>query len=69
MIEVSKDPRFGETHALILFETPQDALRAIEGGVPIKTLTLDQWLTQQVKQWSTTFCLWTKMTLLHLKNA
>ena len=23
---------------LILFETPQDALRAIEGGVPIKTL-------------------------------
>ena len=34
LIEVSKDPRFGETHALILFETPQDALRAIEGGVP-----------------------------------
>ena len=35
-----KDPRFGETHALILFETPQDALRAIEGGVPIKTLNV-----------------------------
>jgi len=25
---------------LILFETPQDALRAIEGGVPIKTLNI-----------------------------
>ena len=38
--DVAKDPRFGETHALILFETPQDALRAIEGGVPIKTLNV-----------------------------
>ena len=37
---VAKDPRFGGTHALILFETPQDALRAIEGGVPIKTLNV-----------------------------
>ena len=36
LIDVAKDPRFGNTHALILFETPQDALRAIEGGVPIK---------------------------------
>ncbi len=26
----AKDPRFGNTHALILFETPQDTLRAIE---------------------------------------
>ncbi len=26
LIEVSKDPRFGNTHALILFETPQEAL-------------------------------------------
>ena len=40
MIDVAKDPRFGDTHALILFETPQDALRAIEGGVPIKTLNV-----------------------------
>ena len=40
LIAVAKDPRFGETHALILFETPQDALRAIEGGVPIKTLNV-----------------------------
>jgi len=35
LIAVSKD-----THALILFETPQDALRAVEGGVPIKTLNV-----------------------------
>lgn len=40
LIAVSKDPRFGKTHALILFETPQDALRAIEGGVPIKELNV-----------------------------
>ena len=40
LIAVSKDPRFGNTHALILFETPQDALRAIEGGVPIKELNV-----------------------------
>ena len=40
LIDVAKDPRFGDTHTLILFETPQDALRAIEGGVPIKTLNV-----------------------------
>ncbi|WP_165213190.1 PTS sugar transporter subunit IIB [Streptococcus tangpeifui] len=40
LIEASKDPRFGNTHALVLFETPQDALRAIEGGVPIKELNI-----------------------------
>lgn len=40
LIDVAKDPRFGNTHALILFETPQDALRAVEGGVPIKTLNV-----------------------------
>lgn len=40
MIKVAKDPRFGNTHALLLFETPQDALRAIEGGVDIKELNL-----------------------------
>ena len=38
--EIAKDPRFGNTHAMLLFETPQDALRAIEGGVPIKKLNL-----------------------------
>ena len=40
LIAVAKDPRFGNTHALILFETPQDALRAVEGGVNIKTLNV-----------------------------
>lgn len=40
MIEVAKDPRFGDTKALLLFETPEDALRAIDGGVPIKTLNI-----------------------------
>lgn len=40
IIEVAHDPRFGATKALLLFETPQDALRAIEGGVPIKELNL-----------------------------
>ena len=40
MIEVAKDPRFGDTKALLLFETPQDALATIEGGVPIETLNV-----------------------------
>ncbi|MDD4508069.1 MAG: PTS sugar transporter subunit IIB [Eubacteriaceae bacterium] len=40
MIEVAKDPRFGNTKALLLFETPQDALRAIEGGVDLKELNI-----------------------------
>lgn len=40
MIEVAKDPRFGNTHALLLFENPQDALRVVEGGVPIHSLNV-----------------------------
>ena len=40
MIEVAKDPRFGETKAMLLFETPQDVLKAIEGGVDIKEINL-----------------------------
>lgn len=40
LIEISKDPRFGGTHALILFETPQEALEAIEGGVEIPELNV-----------------------------
>lgn len=40
MIEVAKDPRFGTTKAMLLFETPQDALLAIEGGVDIKELNI-----------------------------
>ena len=40
MIEVAKDPRFGATKEMVLFETTQDALKAIEGGVDIKTLNV-----------------------------
>ena len=36
MIEVSKDPRFGNTKALLLFENPEDVLRVVEGGVDIQ---------------------------------
>lgn len=40
MIEVAKDPRFGATKAMLLFETPQDALRTIEGGADIKEINM-----------------------------
>ena len=40
MIEVSKDPRFGATHVFLLFETPQDLLRCIEGGMDIKKVNI-----------------------------
>lgn len=40
MIEVAHDPRFGATKAMLLFETPQDLLRAVEGGVDIKKVNL-----------------------------
>ena len=40
MEEVAKDDRFGGVDALLLFETVQDVLRAVEGGVPIKTLNV-----------------------------
>ncbi|WP_280738102.1 MULTISPECIES: mannose/fructose/sorbose PTS transporter subunit IIA [unclassified Enterococcus] len=40
MIEIAKDPRFGNTKAMLLFENPQDVLRAVEGGVEIKDLNI-----------------------------
>ena len=40
MIEISKDPRFGNTKALLLFENPEDVLRAVEGGVDIKEINV-----------------------------
>lgn len=40
MIDVSKDPRFGATKAMLLFETPQDLLKAVEGGVDIKEVNI-----------------------------
>ncbi|WP_392562789.1 PTS sugar transporter subunit IIB [Orbus sturtevantii] len=40
IIEISKDPRFGNTKALLLFENPQDVLRVIDGGVEISDLNV-----------------------------
>lgn len=49
MISVAKDPRFGATKALLLFETPQDALKAIQGGVDVKTLNVGSMAHSQGK--------------------
>jgi len=40
LIEISKDPRFGTTRALLLFENPTDVVRAVEGGVDIKEVNV-----------------------------
>ena len=40
LVQVDNDTRFGGTKALILFETVQDALSAIEQGVKIKEVNL-----------------------------
>lgn len=40
MIEVSKDPRFGATKALLLFENPQDVVRVVEGGMKLKEINV-----------------------------
>lgn len=41
MIELAKDDQhFGGQRALLLFENPQDVLRAIEGGVPLETVNV-----------------------------
>jgi len=41
MIDLAKDDQhFGGQRALLLFENPQDALRAVEGGVPLKTINV-----------------------------
>ena len=41
MIELAKDDQhFGGQRALLLFENPQDALRAVEGGVPLTTINV-----------------------------
>ncbi len=41
MAELAKDNQhFGGQRALLLFETPQDVLRAVEGGVPLKTINV-----------------------------
>ena len=41
MIDLAKDDQhFGGQRALLLFENPQDVLRAVEGGVPLKTINV-----------------------------
>ena len=40
LVEVYNDPRFGDTKALLLFETPQEALEVIEKGVHIDELNI-----------------------------
>ena len=40
MAQVVKDPRFGNTKAMLLFETPQDLLEAINQGVDIKEVNI-----------------------------
>lgn len=40
LIEISKDPRFGKTRALLLFENPTDVLRAVEGGVELPVVNV-----------------------------
>ncbi|CAM3097959.1 mannose/fructose/sorbose PTS transporter subunit IIA [Leuconostoc rapi] len=40
MVEVANDDRFGGVEAFLLFETVEDVLRAVEGGVPIKSLNV-----------------------------
>jgi PTS system mannose-specific IIB component len=40
MEEIAKDPRFGNTHALLLFENPEDVLRAIKGGINLKEINV-----------------------------
>ncbi len=46
IIEIAHDTRFGNTKAMLLFETPQDMLRAIEGGVEIKEANLGSMANQ-----------------------
>ncbi|WP_208560407.1 mannose/fructose/sorbose PTS transporter subunit IIB [Marinilactibacillus kalidii] len=40
MVEVFKDPRFGKTKALLLFENPTDVVRAVEGGVELEEVNV-----------------------------
>ncbi|MDR5587919.1 MULTISPECIES: mannose/fructose/sorbose PTS transporter subunit IIA [Clostridium] len=41
MIKLAKDDQhFGGQRALLLFENPEDVLRVVEGGVPLKTINV-----------------------------
>jgi len=50
MIKLSKnDKSFGGQRALLLFENPQDVLRAVEGGVPLKIINVGSMAHSQGK--------------------
>lgn len=38
LVQIWDDPRFGATRALLLFECPQDVVRAVEGGVELEAV-------------------------------
>lgn len=40
LVEISKDTRFGNTKALLLFENPTDVIRALDGGVEIEQVNV-----------------------------
>lgn len=40
MIEIAKDPRFGNTKALLLFENPEDVIKVVDGGVELDEVNL-----------------------------
>lgn len=40
LVEIDKDPRFGGTRALVLFESPQDLLEAMDAGVQFDKVNL-----------------------------
>lgn len=40
LAEIDDDPRFGATKALLLFETPQDVLEAVEAGVELDEVNI-----------------------------
>jgi PTS system mannose-specific IIB component len=53
MAEIAKDTRFGLTKAMLLFQTPQDALELMDMGVDIDTLNLGSMAHSQGKAYVT----------------
>ncbi|MDO4670755.1 MAG: PTS sugar transporter subunit IIB [Aerococcus sp.] len=49
LAEIDKDPRFGSTKALLLFETPQDVLEALEAGVKLPAINVGSMAHSQGK--------------------
>ena len=40
MVKANNDPRFGDTRAMLLFESVEDALAAVKAGVDVKEINL-----------------------------